>query len=79
MLCVSDDWFLSENSTSNEAVLNTRLKFLNLLNDFRQDTPEFIIFMFKNTVIFSTSWRFSLDMVNYFLFFRGLLLGGNPY
>ena len=48
-MCVTENWDWNWVGRD-EDTRNTRLIFLKLLDDFREDTPEFIIDLFKDSV-----------------------------
>ena len=48
-MCVTENWDWNWVGRD-EDTRNTRLIFLKLLDDFREDTPEFIIDLFKESV-----------------------------
>ena len=65
-LCVSPNWNWHDEDTFDVDARKTRVVFVKLLNDFREDTPIYIKECFKESVIFDTSSRYCFRIVKYF-------------
>ncbi len=74
-MCVTENWDWGWVG-HDEDTRNTRLIYLKLLDDFREDTPEFIIDLFKRCVTTAANCRapfktvISDNFIQVFIFLR---------
>lgn len=65
-MSVTEDWSFESLTEENTIFNQAHLAFLEMLNDFDINTPEFIKDLFKGCVNFSKENRLTFMNVNYF-------------